>query len=324
MKYTVAIIGLGNIGMGYDQNLSERDYVLSHARAFHIHSGFQLIAGADPIEEKQEIFLKTYKAKVYPNAQELVRVEKPDVIVIANSSEDRFVTIQTILSYCKPLAILCEKPLGIDQEFSQTALDISQEKLVPLYVNFIRRADPGIQEVKRRIAHHIIKPPYKVIVWYSKGILHNGSHFIDLLTYWFGTTLSFSIIDRGEVLSKHDAEPDVRFQFEQASALFCAAREDNFSHYTVEIIAANGRLRLEKDGTIYWQAAVEHPTLPGYRQLQNLPETIPNSMSHYQLNIAGELFKALTGVENSLCTGEQALKTQKLIGELISKIDDNR
>jgi predicted dehydrogenase len=323
MKFTVAIIGLGNIGMGYDQNLSPEDFVLTHARAFHLHSGFQLIAGVDPVEEKRQAFLESYHAEAYPNVDQLVMAEKPDVIVVANPTKDHYATVQTILSCYKPLVILCEKPLGLTQESSQGTLDICREKSTSLYVNFIRRADSGIQEVKKRIDQQMIKPPYKAVVWYSKGIFHNGLHFIDLLTYWFGKICSFSIIDRGELLSEHDAEPDVRFQFERASALFCAASEKNFSHYTVEVIAANGRLRLEKDGTLHWQDAVEHPTLLGYRQLQSSLEVIPNSMSHYQLNMAEELYKVLTGAENSLCTGEQALETQKWVGELVSIAQNN-
>jgi len=320
MVFSVAIIGLGKIGLEYDQFLSREEYVLSHSRAFYSHSGFYLVAGVDIVEEKRMSLRNFYGVKAYSCVEELVKEVRPDVIVIANPTKEHYAAIKSILSYYNPIALLCEKPLAMTQEQSQAILNICNKHCVPFYVNFIRRADPGIKEIYKRINQKIIMPPYKAVIWYSKGVLHNGLHYIDLLTYWFGEIIDFSIIDPGEKISKFDAEPDFRLQFEQASAIFCAASESNFSHYTVEIIAANGRLFLEKDGNISWQPVEENRIISGYRQLQKSAECIPNRMAFYQLNITDELFMALNGMENSLCTGAQALKTQSVVNEILTEV----
>jgi hypothetical protein len=50
MVYTVAVVGLGKIGMLYDYQLLIGNYVLSHTRAFSTYPSFSLIAAVDPLE----------------------------------------------------------------------------------------------------------------------------------------------------------------------------------------------------------------------------------------------------------------------------------
>jgi len=45
MKFLVAIIYLGRIGMGYDQRLPIETHILNHARTFNRHTGFDLVGG---------------------------------------------------------------------------------------------------------------------------------------------------------------------------------------------------------------------------------------------------------------------------------------
>lgn len=324
MKFTVAIIGLGKIGMAYDRHLSETAYVLTHARAFRQHQGFELIAGVDPNTSVCQEFQKFFDVDTYPTPKEMLTAVRPDVIVISNPTTEHLLTLQTILTCYSPQAILCEKPLSTNLADSKKMVDLCHERGIPLFVNFIRRGDLGIQEVRKRISSNLISPPYKTIVWYSKGLMHNGSHFLDLLTFFFGNPQSSSIVSVGETFGKEDAEPDVRFQFHEASAIFCAAKEENFSHYTVEIIATNGRLRIEKNGEIHWQNAAPHPTLKNHNQLSAKWETIPNTMDLYQARIADEFYGALCGKNHNLCDGNQALATQKSISEIISSLIDTR
>ena len=35
-----------------------------------------------------------------------------------------------------------------------------------------------------------MRPPIKGVCWYSKGLLNNGSHFINLLEFWLGDYVS--------------------------------------------------------------------------------------------------------------------------------------
>ena len=48
MVHSVAIVGLGGIGMLYDLKLPEAEYVQSHVRAFFLHPDFEIVGAVDP------------------------------------------------------------------------------------------------------------------------------------------------------------------------------------------------------------------------------------------------------------------------------------
>jgi predicted dehydrogenase len=318
VTFTVCIIGLGNIGWGYDR-CKPAGSVLSHVRACQQHEDFHLIAAVEPNSAIRQAAQSEIGIPIYANLIDLLQQHHTDVVIVATPTEDHLQTISTLLTHYKPRAILCEKPLAYDIAHSTALVDACNKHNVSLYVNFIRRALPGIQVIQQRIAEKIIAPPIKGIVWYSKGLLHNGSHFVDLLTYWLGPIRTATLISAGRTLSAHDVEPDVHLTFEHGSALFCAADENNFSHYTVELIAANGRLRVETRGDMVWQAITSPENVHGQRFLVEHKETIPFAMDRYQYFVCSELARALGGMTHALCTGEQALTEQRVITSLIAQ-----
>jgi predicted dehydrogenase len=318
MSYTVAIVGLGNIGMLYDEQLPPDYFVLSHARSIQLHPDFQLVGAVDPDPVLRKRLAQSYDVTADSCVAHLLTRAAPDVVVVASPTSTHGAVIYEVLAHCRPLAILCEKPVANDRDTAQAIVDACSDRQVPLYINFIRRGDPGIREIKTWLDSGRIAMPFKAVVWYSKGLLHNGSHFADLLTFWFGPIRGAKKIDPGRSCGKGDAEPDIQFVFDHGSAIFCAAREENYSHYTVEVVAANGRLRYEQGGVIEWQAAGPHLTLVGYQQLQLESEIVGNDMNRYQYQVAEQLSRALRGAAHTLCTGACAVETQAWLEELIN------
>jgi predicted dehydrogenase len=322
IPYTVAIIGLGNIGFLYDRNLPAHSHVLTHARAFSQHPDFRLLAAIDPEPELRSEFEHSFNVSTYKSIADIPSVIKPDVFVVASPTETHYDLIMSILYRYTPRAILCEKPISYSIDVTREIEERCRSVGVSLYVNFIRRADPGLLEIKSRIENGMIAMPFKAVAWYSKGLLHNGVHLADLLGFWFGPILDMNLVALGRRIGEYDAESDLRLEFAMGSALFCAAREEDYSHYTLEVVAANGRLRYEKSGEIQWQAAVDHPSLSSHRQLDTALEVIPNDMNKYQYRIVDQLSLALRGRSNSLCTGTCSILTQQWLTRAI--IDKNQ
>ncbi len=322
MAHSVAIVGLGGIGMLYDFKLAEEEYVQSHARAFSLHPDFEIVGAVDIEAKLRDQFSGKYKVAAFSSVAELGLQCAPDVVVVASPTNTHRAVIEQVLQYCKPNLILCEKPLAYSTEHAQAIVQQCHEQGVQLFVNYIRRADPGVMEVKTRLTSGQIASPFKAIVWYSKGLLHNGSHFLDLMTFWFGPVKAMAIINPGRDVGEQDAEPDFRVEFETGEAIFCSSKEENFSHYTIEVVAQNGRLRYEQGGVIEWQVAGPHPTLDNYRQLQAGAETIANDMSHYQYRVADQLSLALKKSTHTLCTGDSGLMNiQTLVTLLKDRIE---
>lgn len=317
MSYSVVLIGLGSIGMGYDFSLPVHSHVYTHARAFSSHPGFALLGASDPDGEACKKFTAQYGLSAFIDVEALLEPQGADVVVIASPTRTHLENIRKTLALSKPRLILCEKPLAYEAEEALEIVRLCEEAGIALYVNYFRRADPALLEVKARLEDGRIAKPAKAIVWYSKGLMHNGSHFIDLLSFWLGQARGWQIISSGADRGADDAEPDLQIVFEGGAAIFCAAREEDFSHYTVELLAPNGRLRYEESGKVLWQEAAAHPQLENYRRLASQPEDIPHDLNRYQYNVAEEVKKALDGAANSLCSGASGAAHVSLIRSIL-------
>lgn len=318
MSWTVAIVGLGNIGMLYDQHLPATTYALTHARAFSCHPDFRLVAAVDPTPVLCGDFERALEAPAFASIADIPADVKADVLVVASPTETHAGVVESFLARQPLCAILCEKPLAYGIDAARAMEKRCRSAGVPVYVNFIRRADPGVLEVRSRLESGQIAMPFKAVAWYSKGLLHNGAHLADLLSFWFGPILDLKLVAPGRRVGEQDAEPDLRLEFAQGSVLLCAAREEDYSHFTVEVVAANGRLCYEQSGEILWQAAVPHPLLSGYRRLDATSEAIPNDMNRYQYRIAEQLSLALQGRKHSLCTGAWSITCQEWLTRAIA------
>jgi predicted dehydrogenase len=308
---SVLIVGLGQIGMGYDLAQDPVRQAVTHARGFSRHSGFRLIGGVDSAGERRELFAKHYGAPAFSDVIAAVKSLAPDLVVVATPTQQHCTTVRDVLAAGRPKAILCEKPLSYDLVDAREIVERCCSHGCALFVNYMRRADRGVAEVKRRLADGSIAFPQKAVVWYSKGIFNNGSHFVDLLKDWFGEVTSFEMIAAGRMWDGRDPEPDVVLSFANgASAYFLAAREEDFSHYTVELIASNGRLRYERGGEdILWQKAIADPAFAGYTVLDPVPEVIVNDLAHAQWHVADQIAECLDGRRGRVCTGIEALRT---------------
>ncbi|MFN3569201.1 MAG: Gfo/Idh/MocA family protein, partial [Polaromonas sp.] len=245
MSLGVLIVGLGQIGMGYDLGLDPVRYVQSHARAFSQHPAFHLVGAVDPDPQRREVFAQTCHSPAYADLETALGLHQPGVVVIATPTPTHKDTLLTVLSLARPQVILCEKPLAYGTEEGRFMVNACLEKGVALYVNYMRRSVPGFIEIKRLLDAGEIKGPVKGVTWYSKGLLHNGSHFFNLMEYWLGPVQTASVLKKGRTWGADDFEPDVHVVFAKGEMVFLAAWEEAFSHYTVELLSPSGRLRCE-------------------------------------------------------------------------------
>lgn len=304
------IIGLGKIGMMYDLAIDKTKAVYTHCRSLSIHPNFEIAFAVDPLSSQREIFSQNYKKPVYVDLESASKEGNIDVAVIANNTSAHFETIKQLLNHFEPKVILCEKPLAYNISESFKIIDLCKKRNINLFVNYMRRADPAVIEIKNRIIFGAIKKDIKGVAWYSKGFLHNGSHFFNILEFWLGPLVDFNIINSGRSLDNGDAEPDVCVKFEKGEIVFIAAWEEVFSHYTIELLSSSGRLRYDSGGNfISWQKVINHPTLFQYKVLDNNPEIIVNEMDYYQSFVLDQLSFFLEGKSHTLCTGDEAMTT---------------
>ena len=320
MTYKCMIIGLGQIGLGYDLAIDLEGMIFTHSKAFSLHSDFELLCGVDSAQDRCTLFSEYYSKPSFTSIKSALETHTPDVVVIACPTNLHYEAINTVLRYSKPQVILCEKPLAYDLTEARAIVDVCESAGVMLFVNYMRRADPGAIEVKRRIDTGQITQPIKGVAWYSKGLLHNGSHLFNLLEFWLGSFIEARVLNSGRKLSNQDSEPDIQVVFQRGTVIFMAAWEESFSHYTIELLSTVGRLRYEQGGKmITWQVVESSPNNASDKLLQDNSEVILNDMTRYQGNVADQLFKALSGQPQTLSTGKQSLLTLEALHTIINQ-----
>ena len=320
MSEQVLIIGLGQIGMGYDLLLDPEKAVYTHARAFALHPAFELVGAVDSSAVQRSLFQIHYNQLAYPDIESALQVINPTVVIIASPTVMHSDVLHQVLLHSIPKVILCEKPLAYDLKVASRMVAACESAGVKLFVNYMRRADLGAIEVKKRIESGSIATPVKGIAWYSKGFLHNGSHFFNLLEFWLGAFKTVKVLDAGRLWDNQDPEPDVQVVFERGTVVFQAAWEEAFSHYTIELLSPSGRLRYEQGGEyIIWNSIHSDPNFSGYSILQAKPEVIVNSMDRYQWNVVDQLADVLAEKSHTLCTGRQALATLEEMYQIINR-----
>ena len=318
---SVLLIGLGNVGVGYDSADSSSLKVLSHARAFSSHPGFYLAGGVDPNADRRLRLEAGYTVPTYIDIAKGIHALSPDLVVVATPTELHLETVKSVFAAGKPKAMLCEKPLAYDLGEAKQIVAICAKHDCALYVNFFRQAEPGVMEVRARLADGRIGSPLKGVVWYSKGMLNSGVHFLSLLQNLLGDVTTVKLINPGRLWRGSDSEPDVHFTFADGRVVFLACREENFFHNSIELIAPNGRLRYEFGGAhIAWQGIQEDTRFTGYTRLSDFIETIPSDFDRIQWYVVDQLAGAFKGRPAQLCSGNEALRTQEILDTIKEQI----
>jgi len=311
------VVGLGQIGMGYDLKHNPDQYVMTHARAFQIHPAFELVGGIDSDDMRLSAFESEYDCPVYSDLVCALKDCNPDVVVIATPTATHLQVLVTVIRESKPRAIICEKPLTYDISEATKMVESCEAIGIRLFVNYMRRSDSAVIEVKSRIDKGIISQPVKGVCWYSKGLIHNGSHFFNLLQYWLGSVANFEIINKGRLWNDEDPEPDLKVDFKLGTVFFLSAREEDYSHYTVELISAGGRLQYAQGGSqVMWQSVIDDPSCEGYQILNPAVETISSDMNRIQIQVLDHLIKSINGEESSICTARDALITLEILDKI--------
>jgi predicted dehydrogenase len=315
---TVLVIGLGQIGMGYDIDRDPELYVFSHARAFDLHPGFTLVGGVDPDKALRRAFRSSYGVDAYETAAAALANEAPELVVIAVPTPLHGLILDIVLQFPSVKTIVCEKPLSYDLNEARHMASACENQGVQLVVNYMRRSDPAVIEVRRRLVSGSICGPIKGVVWYGRGLIHNGSHFFNLLEYWLGDMIDYHVVGLGLTLENGDADVDVSIRFERGKVLFLSTDDRDFAHYELELMAYNGRLRYELAGhRVVWQQVEQSGLFENSREVSDMPEVIESGMRIFQYNVASQVEALMAGQPCHLSLGSSAERALEALIKII-------
>ncbi len=301
-------MGLGKIGQLLDEGKNPESFCLTHAAAFTTHKDFELRVGVDPNAELRQKFESRFGRAASPDLDKKVPA---DLWVIAGPTSKNFSIFKSVVAL-KPKMILMEKPLGASLEEAQQITALARQSGISLAVNFMRRAEPGVLKIREMIGSGQLGTIEKVIVTYSKGLLNNGSHFIDLMRFWLGDSSHHQVFGSISQHFENDPEPDFSITFGSTPVYFLSCKEKNYSVRDVEIFGSLGAIRYLRGGQkILHSPVVESSLFNGYRFLAMEEKEIPNSLDRVQYYVADQIAKSLKGETSILFDGASAFRTME-------------
>lgn len=317
MKYKAVVIGCGRIGALFDT--PEAEAVLTHAHAFSRHPMSILKGVMDINPESARIAGERWHCNSYSDLDELLTKEKPEIISICVPDEYHSQYLDSLAAY-KPQAVIAEKPLTTDINRSREIVSKYREKGIPLFVNYPRRFDKTVQEIRKDISCGIFGQILQARIIYTKGLLHNGSHAIDIANYLFGPMLSSKPLSAVLDYSEEDPTISAFLSYEKCPDLFLTSGDERaYSIFEVDIVGEKKRVLFEQFGFKYTGYMVRNdPVFEGYKDIERGP-TKNTGIGTAMLNLIENVIRHLEKKEDIICSGADALQSQIICDNLLKE-----
>ena len=195
-KIKTVILGCGEIaGL---KNINTGSF-LNHASEVQKNKYFDLFCNIEKHKYKREKFKSTYKvSQSFKSLNEFLDSKiKSDLIVICTNTKSHYLNlIQLIKNNFKN--ILCEKPVCENKYQLKKLSRLIKKKKVNVFVNFNRKEDLQVKKLKNVIKSGALGKIKFVNCIYSKGILNNGIHLLDLLLFLFNKISILNVFNNNQ------------------------------------------------------------------------------------------------------------------------------
>lgn len=243
--YNALIIGCGNIGAMYD---FETESILTYAKAFHIDPEITF-AVYDTNHQMAEEVAQRYRVEAL-QILDSKTFNKYDIIAICTPTSTHYDYLCKML-LLGPKLVICEKPVDSNIMNLDKIGDLYRKSNTEVMVNYYRRFQPGIIELRKEINDLNQEDRCtNIVVSYQRGFHNNASHAIDLLEFLFGATFDLSSANvMNKLNDEFDTDPtmSVFCSWNNVNVQFIGLASVEFSHFDIDIYFTRKAVML-KDG----------------------------------------------------------------------------
>ena len=312
MTLRAAVIGCGRIGSGFADSPGLAGDVATHAEAYVRSGATQLFAVCDSDASAAEKCGARWHAKSFTDIGELLNEAQPEIVSICTPDETHFDIARAVLEAPSVHAILCEKPLATTIDDGDALLAMAREAGKTVGVAYGRRYANNFQALQQYIAAGEIGRIVAASGWYGKGVLHNGSHWFDLVRMLIGEVEWVEAADR---LREGGSDPTLDVTLATVSGAVAKLRgsdSESFTMFEMDLLGDHGRIEIRDSGhRIELFKAGPSPRYGGYTEL--LPEARDfGDMRNMTLHAVEDLAAALREGRPPLCPAEDGLAALRI------------
>lgn len=291
-----------------DDPLAKGD-VYTHAEAYARCPETRLVAVCDHDAERLRRCGERWHVEArYNNIQELIESEQPDIVSVCTPDATHYKVTRAVLERGHRLkAILCEKPLATIPEQAEELIRLAGERGVILAVEYMRRYAMNVRALQSFLVGGELGEVQVVSGFYSKGTLHNGTHWFDLLRFLVDEVDWVMAVN---MLREDGPDPtlDVTLGLKNGvMATLRACDQSNFTLFEMDIIGTLGRAQL-LDGS--WNIVISRVApselYTGYFELQRVPSDF-GDRRNLLLHAVEDLVHAIRNGHAPACTGRDGL-----------------
>jgi predicted dehydrogenase len=313
-QYNVLIIGAGNIGAFFDSPFSEN--ILTHAHAFSKIEGFNLLGFVDTSEQIGREAARRWNVKYFYSLEEAFSRNKIDVVSICVPDDYHYEILDKVSEYPIKL-VFAEKPLAKNLKQAEEIIKTYKGKDIGCLVNYSRRFIKEFNILKQ----NIFRGEYGKLIcgngYYGKGILHNGSHLVDLLRYLIGEIEGFKVINKNFDFYDDDPSVSAILNFENSGEFVIQNIPcSNYTVFELELLFEEKRIRIVDSGfKVEEYSVLDSKIFNGYKNLRKDKE-YGTELNKAMLNAVTNIYNNLLGDEELKCTLNDGYKAMEICERL--------
>jgi predicted dehydrogenase len=241
----------------------------------------------------------------------MMKIEKPEIVSVCTPDATHVEIASLVLNSPGVCAVLLEKPLAPTVCEAEKILTLARQRGVVLAVNYSRRYAEGHVRLQKFVREGGIGEIVTIGGIYTKGTLHNGTHWFDAVRWLAGEITRV----RGFDLRRepgNDPTLDAILEFENgASAHLQAADATVATVFEMDLVGTRGRVRIVHSGlNIEVFHVADSDQFAGHRVM--VPgESFPSG-GDWLLHAVSDLVSCLEEDRAPRCSGENALAALRI------------
>lgn len=318
-RFTVCIVGCGNIAGRFDERADESRWPYTHAGAYSSNGAFEIAACVEPDDVRRRDFMRAWGVgSGFRSIDEMLTQTEShfDVVSVCSPTSSHQQQLRLLLDR-PPRIVFCEKPVTMSAATTGELVTRFERLHIQFVVNHTRRWDPDVRAFKEFMVGSEWGALQSVTAVYNKGVLNNGSHLIDLLLYLLGP---LHCLRAGEpVIDYEEDDPTVAAWLRSDSGIdvhIAHGDARNYAMFEVQFIFERGVVAMEGGGACWrYRRASDSQVFPDYRVLDQ-GELRSGSYEQAMSRAVEELRLNLEIGTPVSSTGRTALEAQRLCEEI--------
>jgi len=332
-KINTLIIGLGQIGFKYDfsikyeiDNPESSKKIITHARSVVCHPDFNLAAGIDNNKEACKSFNLVYKNPTYSDINSFLSSEqtKIDLVIIAVNPQNQPKLIEEVINKINPKVLLIEKPIAISiQEARKIELLCKKKPDLVVCINYGRRYLPLVQKWSKLINSGEVGDFLYGNIIYGKGIISNGSHFLNLAQIWINNLEYLKTFDKGKKINDFDREASFILKCKNKKSLLSvnSIGSNNLRAGELDLWFEGGRLCFLNNGKslYFWPRLKTKSLIETHDSLAENPKVYSTNNEKSQYFVIDSIKNIFHGNDkiNLPCSLSDGLETMSIINNAL-------